>query len=60
MDSNDDRKEIEDDFEARMSTLFNVGLFDLFTPEEWMKGDNAGRTLVGKLAQKQLANHKKN
>ncbi|KAH6657170.1 hypothetical protein BKA67DRAFT_532397 [Truncatella angustata] len=30
--------------------LLQVGIFDLFTPEEWAQGSNEGRKLVGKLA----------
>ncbi|KAI0025386.1 hypothetical protein F4780DRAFT_325581 [Xylariomycetidae sp. FL0641] len=35
-------------FRAALPLLDRVGLFDLFTPAEWMAGDNAGRKAVGR------------
>ncbi|KAF7515560.1 hypothetical protein G7054_g14521 [Neopestalotiopsis clavispora] len=35
---------------ASLPMLKRVGFFDLFTPEEWIQGDNEGRKVVGKLA----------
>jgi hypothetical protein len=35
-------------------TLFKVGLFDLFSVEEWISGNNAGRKFVGEKAKEFL------
>lgn len=35
---------------ATLPMLKKVGFFDLFTPEEWIQGDNEGRRVVGQLA----------
>jgi hypothetical protein len=35
---------------SSLPLLKKVGMFDLFTPDEWINGDNEGRKLVGKLA----------
>lgn len=48
------RGRVETELELAIPTLFKVGLFDLFTPEEWIKGDNPGRTFVGKKAKEFL------
>jgi hypothetical protein len=45
-----ERGQIVQELEAAVPTLFAVGLFELFPPEEWIAGGNAGRALVGKLA----------
>ncbi|POZ64006.1 DUF7709 family protein [Chromobacterium alticapitis] len=46
-----ERGEVVRQLELAVPTLFKVGLFDLFPIEEWRKGDNPGRRLVGELAQ---------
>ncbi|KAI1364582.1 hypothetical protein F5Y08DRAFT_204715 [Xylaria arbuscula] len=38
-------------FEASLPLLDRVGLFDLFTPDEWVQGQNEGRKVVGQLYQ---------
>ncbi|KAI0199194.1 hypothetical protein F4808DRAFT_433041 [Astrocystis sublimbata] len=40
---------LESSFKAALPLLDKVGLFDLFTPEEWIQGDNEGRKAVGRL-----------
>ncbi|MBA8734534.1 DUF7709 family protein [Chromobacterium violaceum] len=50
-----ERGEVENQLELAVPTLFKVGLFDLFPPEEWTRGDNPGRKLVGELAGRWLA-----
>ncbi|KAI0547657.1 hypothetical protein F4679DRAFT_586328 [Xylaria curta] len=42
---------LEASFKAALPLLHKVGLFDLFTPEEWIQGDNEGRKAVGRLYQ---------
>jgi hypothetical protein len=44
------RGTVEQELELAIPTLFKVGLFDLFTPEEWIQGSSPGRQLVGKRA----------
>ncbi|KAJ3274693.1 hypothetical protein HDV01_002215 [Terramyces sp. JEL0728] len=41
---------------ASIPTLNKVGLFDLFSVDEWIAGGNPGRTLVGQEAKKYLGN----
>lgn len=41
---------VEQELEMSIPTLFKVGLFDLFTPEEWLKGTSPGRRFVGQKA----------
>jgi hypothetical protein len=45
-----ERGEVEQQLELAVPTLFKIGLFDLFSPNEWCVGDNAGRAFVGRLA----------
>lgn len=42
-----ERGAIERELELSIPTLFKVGLFDLFSPDEWVRGDNPGRQFVG-------------
>lgn len=44
------RGDIEQELICAVPTLFKVGLFDLFSPQEWIEGDNPGRRLVGQHA----------
>ncbi|KAI0970131.1 hypothetical protein F4678DRAFT_148194 [Xylaria arbuscula] len=44
-------KALEASFEAALPLLDKVGLFDLFTPNEWIQGNNQGRMAVGQLYQ---------
>ncbi len=50
------RGEVEAELECAIPTLVKVGLFDLFSVDEWIKGDNAGRRFVGEKAKEFLAN----
>lgn len=36
---------------ASLPLLDRVGMFDLFTPDEWIQGTNEGRKTVGRLYQ---------
>ncbi|KAI0444135.1 hypothetical protein F4803DRAFT_280404 [Xylaria telfairii] len=42
---------LEASLKAALPLLDKVGLFDLFTPEDWIRGDNEGRKAVGRLYQ---------
>ena len=42
-----ERGEVEKELELAVATLIKVGLFDLFTPEEWVSGKSPGRRFVG-------------
>ena len=44
------RGSIEQELELSIPTLFKVGLFDLFSPEEWIQGSSPGRRFVGEKA----------
>lgn len=44
------RGEVERELKSAVPTLVKVGLFDLFSPEEWVNGRNPGRKLVGECA----------
>ena len=50
-----ERGDVERQLELAVPTLFKVGLFDLFPVEAWIQGDNPGRSLVGQLAGRWLA-----
>ncbi|KAI5925430.1 hypothetical protein F4810DRAFT_79272 [Camillea tinctor] len=39
---------LEESFRAALPLLHKVGLFDLFPPEEWVRGGNEGRRAVGR------------
>ncbi|WP_151961900.1 DUF7709 family protein [Acinetobacter bereziniae] len=49
------RGEVEQELILAIPTLIKVGLFDLFSPDEWMSGDNLGRRFVGEKAKQFLA-----
>ena len=44
------RSQIEDELELSIPTLIKCGLFDLFSPDEWVKGNSPGRRFVGEKA----------
>jgi hypothetical protein len=48
------RGEIEQELILAIPTLFKVGLFDLFSPDEWISGNNPGRRFVGEKAKEFL------
>jgi|SRR5699024_9378381 len=49
------RGEVEEELEAAVPTLIKVGLFDLFSVEEWVNGSNPGRSFVGQRAKEYFA-----
>jgi len=51
-----ERGQVEKELELSIPTLFKVGLFDLFAPEDWINGANPGRRFVGERARDYLAN----
>lgn len=51
------RGQVERELELALPTLFKVGLFDLFAPDDWIAtASNPGRALVGRLAKAYLEN----
>lgn len=46
-----ERGKIEEELILSIPTLLKVGLFDLFSIEEWKQGDNPGRKFVGEQAE---------
>ncbi|MBC9229747.1 hypothetical protein HI850_010440 [bacterium SPL81] len=48
------RGSVENELSVAIPTLFKVGLFDLFSVEEWINGNNAGRKFVGEKAKEFL------
>jgi len=53
------RGEVEQELELSVPTLIKVGLFDLFSPAEWVSGSNPGRRFVGEKAKEYLERHPK-
>ncbi|KAI8592663.1 hypothetical protein HDU89_008396 [Geranomyces variabilis] len=51
-DAKEERQKLEEEMRAAVPTVEKVGLFDLFTPEEWMAGSSAARRFVGAAAKK--------
>lgn len=51
-----ERGQVEQELALAIPTLFKVGLFDLFPPQQWIDGDNPGRSYVGMQAQAFLRN----
>lgn len=49
------RGQIEDELKLAIPTLVKVGLFELFPVEDWISGNNAGRSYVGQLAKEFFA-----
>lgn len=50
-----ERGEIERELESAIPTLVKVGLFDLFSPGEWISGSSPGRRFVGERAKAYLS-----
>lgn len=48
------KEQVKEELLLAIPTLFKVGLFDLFSPEEWIAGNNEGRTFVGEAAKHYL------
>lgn len=45
------KAELEPAIRSAIPTLYKVGMFDLFTPDEWTSSRSPGRSLAGRLAQ---------
>lgn len=54
-----ERGDVEQQLALAIPTLVKIGLFDLFSPAEWIRTDNAGRRLVGLFAEQYLAGPQK-
>ncbi|KAF1939240.1 hypothetical protein EJ02DRAFT_457097 [Clathrospora elynae] len=50
VDDDERRAELEAMMAASLPVLKKAGMFDLFTPEDWMRGSSPGRRFVGELA----------
>ncbi|ENX17397.1 hypothetical protein F895_00978 [Acinetobacter sp. CIP 64.2] len=48
------RGTVEEELTLAVPTLFKVGMFDLFSVDEWINGSNAGRKFVGEKAKEFL------
>ena len=53
-----ERGQVEEELRLSIPTLFKVGLFDLFSPQEWINGNNPGRKFVGQAALEHLQKNK--
>lgn len=42
-----ERGEVEEQLKIAVPTLIKVGLFELFSVDEWVNGQNPGRSFVG-------------
>lgn len=51
-------EDVARELEAAVPTLIKVGLFTLFSPEEWLLGNNKGRHFVANKALEYMAAHK--
>ena len=49
-----ERGAVEKELELAIPTLFKVGLFNLFTPDEWISDGTPGRQFVGRKAKEFL------
>lgn len=45
------RAELEPKIQQALPALYKIGLFDLFSPEEWASAHSPGRSLVGRLVE---------
>jgi hypothetical protein len=45
-----ERSQVERELKLAVPTLVEVGLFELFKPDEWISGTNSGRRFVGEKA----------
>ncbi|KAI0111734.1 hypothetical protein F4814DRAFT_450409 [Daldinia grandis] len=45
------KTQLQESMRATLPLLEKVGMFDLFTAEEWISGNNEGRKVVGKMYQ---------
>ncbi|MDQ7735715.1 hypothetical protein QT231_23740 [Halomonas sp. SpR1] len=49
-----ERGQVEMELKLAIPTLVKIGLFDLFSPEEWINGSNPGRRFLGECAREFL------
>lgn len=49
-----ERGQVEEEIRLAVPTLIKVGLFELFSVNEWIEGENPGRRFVGKCAKDYL------
>ncbi len=49
-----ERGEVEEQLKIAVPTLIKVGLFELFSVDEWINGQNPGRSFVGLYAKEYL------
>lgn len=54
-----ERGDVEQQLALAVPTLVKIGLFNVFSPSEWIRTDNAGRRLVGLFAEQYLAGPQK-
>ena len=54
-----ERGDIEKELEAAIPTLAKIGLFELFTPDEWLNETNPGKYFLGLKAKAYLLNPEK-
>lgn len=50
-----ERGQVEDELKVAVPTLIKVGLFDLFSVDEWINGSNPGRSFIGRYAKEYMA-----
>lgn len=50
-----ERGSIEQELKIALPTLIKIGLFELFSPEEWLTEKNPGRNFLGLIALKYLS-----
>lgn len=52
-----ERGNVESELKLAIPTLFKVGLFELFSVDEWINSENAGRRFVGEHAKQYIEQH---
>lgn len=52
-----ERGKIEEEMRLAIPTLFKIGFFELFPPNEWISKEKFGRNFVGHAAQAYLIDH---
>ena len=50
-----ERGEVEEQLKTAVPTLIKVGLFELFSVDEWINGQNPGRRFVGLCAKEYIS-----
>lgn len=49
------RAAIKESMRSAIPTLFKVGMFDIFPPEDWVTSRSPGRSIIKELAEEYLA-----